>query len=120
MSGHGFNASMLGWIGLAGGLAGLAVYVIVVLRQPELMRMLNGAGLLLTSLALTQAHIMIGAAQGGAAFAVQASVVLLILAVAAQSAAGLRNRRAWDGAERRRPTPWDGADRRRDLGEERA
>ena len=123
MSGHDFNASALGWAGLATGLAGLVVYVIVVLRQPEVVRMLNGSGLLLTSLALTQARTLVAAALGPAAFPVQAAVALLILAVIAQAAAGLRNRRAWDGVERRGPGVgvWDGADRRRSaVGEERA
>ena len=39
---------------------------------------------------------------GVAAFTVQASLVLLIASVVAQASAGLRNRRAWDGVERRR------------------
>ena len=114
-------ALALGWIGLIAGLAGLAVYVAVIVRQPQMVRMLNGSGLLFTSLALTQARTMIATAQGPAAFAIQASVALLILAVIAQSAAGLRNRRAWDGTERRRSSFWDGGDRRsRPAWEERA
>ena len=121
MSGLGLGVAALGWAGLFAGLAGLAAYVVVVLRQPDLVRVLNGSGLLLTSLALTQARAMIGASRGGAAFPIQASVALLILAVVAQSAAGLRNRRAWDGVERRGPALWDGTDRRsRAVGEERA
>ena len=120
LSGH---ASALGWAGLATGLLGLGAYILVVLRQPELVRMLNGSGLMLTSLALTQARAMIGAAEGPTAFPVQAAVTLLILAVVAQAAAALRNRRAWDGVERRRPDvgQWNGAgDRARAIGEERA
>ncbi len=120
LSGH---ASALGWVGLAAGLVGLATYVLVVLRQPEVVRMLNGSGLMLTSLALTQARAMIGASEGPTAFPVQAAVTLLILAVLAQAAAALRNRRAWDGVERRRPDvgQWDGAGvRARAEGEERA
>ena len=126
MTGHAaFSASVLGWTGLAAGLAGLAAYVVVVLRQPELVRMLNGSGLMLTSLALTQARPMIGAAEGPTAFPVQAAVALLILAVAAQAAAALRNRRAWDGVERRQPDVgvWDSAgvrSRSATAGEERA
>ena len=105
------SAQALGWAGLATGLAGLAGYILVILRQPQVVRMLNGSGLMLTSLALTQARAMIGAAEGPTAFPVQAAVALLILAVLAQVAAGLRNRRAWDGMERRRPDVgmWDGA-----------
>ncbi len=120
LSGH---ASALGWAGLAVGLAGLGVYVLVVLRQPEVVRMLNGSGLMLTSLALTQARPMIGACLGPTAFPVQAAVLLLILSVGAQTSAALRNRRAWDGMERRRPDVgmWDGAGvRARAEGEERA
>ena len=100
MSG-GFGAA-LGWAGLVTGLAGLAVYILLALRRPDAMRMLNGSGLLLASLALLQARILVEAAAGGAAFTVQASLVLLIASVIAQASAGLRNRRAWDGVERRR------------------
>ncbi|WP_174301241.1 hypothetical protein [Caulobacter sp. S45] len=134
MTGHAaFNASALGWTGLAVGLAGLAAYVVVILRQPEVVRMLNGSGLMLTSLALTQSCPMIGSVEGSTAFPVQAAVVLLIMAVVAQAAAGLRNRRAWDGVERRRPDigVWDSEGvrsraageagvRSRPVGEERA
>jgi hypothetical protein len=106
------GAAALGWAGLLTGLAGLVVYIVVALRRPEAARLLNGSGLLLTSMALLQARILVEASLGGAAFAVQASIALLILAVIAQAAAALRNRRAWDGAERRRPPAWDGRDRR--------
>ena len=63
MSGFG-AADALGWTGLAVGLVGLAGYILIVLRQPEVVRMLNGSGLLLTSLALTQARILLAAAAG--------------------------------------------------------
>ena len=112
MSAQAPAALALGWIGLIAGLAGVVVYVAVIVRQPQVVRMLNGSGLLFTSLALTQAKVMVALAQGPAAFAVQASVALLVVAVIAQSAAGLRNRRAWDGTERRRPPFWGGGDRR--------
>jgi hypothetical protein len=110
------GVAALGWAGL------LAVYIAVALRRPDVVRLLNGSGLLLTSLALLQSRILVEASVGAAAFAVQASVVLLILAAAAQSTAALRNRRAWDGAERRQPKAWDGRDRRGSIpaGEEHA
>ena len=115
------SAATLGWAGLATGLIGLVVYIVVVLRQPQIVRVLNGSGLLLTSLAVAQAREMIQAAQGPSALAVQGSVGLLILAVIAQSAAGLRNRRAWDGTERRAGVgAWDGGDRRRTTGGEKS
>ncbi len=111
---HDVSATALGWAGLMTGLIGLVVYIVVVLRQPQMIRVLNGSGLLLTSLAVAQAREMIQAAHGPTALAVQGSVGLLILAVIAQSAAGLRNRRAWDGTERRAGVgAWDGSDRRR-------
>jgi hypothetical protein len=122
VSAPGGDAVLLGWTGLVAGLAGLAAYILIALRQPELVRMLNGAGLLLTSLALTQARTLIAATRGADAFVGEAVIALLILAVIAQAAAGLRNRRAWDGQDRRRPQVWDGGDRRngRLEGEERA
>ena len=95
-------AAALGWAGLATGLAGLLIYILLALRRPNATRMLNGSGLLLASLALLQARILVEAGVGGAAFTVQASLVLLIASVVAQASAGLRNRRAWDGVERRR------------------
>jgi hypothetical protein len=95
------TASLIGWGGLAAGLAGLVAYSVIVLRQPRTVRMLNGSGLLLTSLALIPSRMLTALARGPFAFAVEAVVVLLVLSALAQAAAGWRNRGAWDGTERR-------------------
>jgi hypothetical protein len=106
------GSAAFGWAGFFAGLFGLVVYIVMALRRPDASRLLNGSGLLLASLALLQARALAEAAVGAPAFAIQACIVLLILSVAAQAAAVLRNRRAWDGVERRRPTAWNGRDRR--------
>ena len=116
------NASaLIGWIGVAMGIAGLVAYFALVLRQPATVRMLNGSGLLLASLALFQARMLTAVARGPFAFATEASVVLLTLSVLAQAVSAWRNRRAWDGVDRRQPRTWDGVERRgAAAGEERA
>ena len=117
------QAVALGWLGFVAGMAGLVIYILVALRRPEASRLLNGSGLLLTSLALLQARVLVEVSVGAPAFAVQASVLLLVLSVIAQSAAALRNRRAWDGVERRNSGERRGSGERRSgrtLGEERA
>ena len=94
-------AETLGAGAVVVGLAALAVYILVIARHPHWVRMLNGSGLLLTGFALLAAPGVVARAPGPVSFDAQAMVVLLILSVAAQSAAALRNRRAWDGTERR-------------------
>jgi hypothetical protein len=91
----------LGWIGLAVALTGVVVYVLVLLRRPHLVRILNGSGLLFSSLALSQAPIVLSHADGSDLFELEAMMILLIAAVVAQITAALRNRKAWDGVERR-------------------
>ena len=94
-------SAALGWVGLAVALLGVASYFVVLVRRPHLVRILNGSGLLLSGLALTQAPALMSVAAGPQAFSVSACVVLLSLGVLAQAVAALRNRRAWDGSERR-------------------
>ena len=108
------GAALIGWSGVVFGVAGLVAYFAVVLRQPKTVRMLNGAGLLLTSLALFQARMLTALAHGPLALGVELTIVLLILSVLAQAAAGWRNRSAWDGVERRKGGRWDGSERRQD------
>ena len=91
----------LSWMSLAVALLGVVSYFLVLLKRPHLIRILNGSGLLLSALALSQAPVVLRQAESATVFSLQAMTVLLILAVLAQSIAALRNRRAWDGAERR-------------------
>ena len=87
---------------LVAAAAAIVIYVLVLLRRPEWVRLFNGSGLLLTGLALFQAPSFLHDADGTESTNAAAAVVLLILAVIAQAAAALRNRKAWDGTERRR------------------
>ena len=94
-------SATLGWAGLTVGLAGVIAYFVVLLRRPHWVRILNGSGLLLTGMALFQAPVLARLAIGANAFGLQAMLLLLIAAVLMQAAAALRNRRAWDGVDRR-------------------
>jgi hypothetical protein len=92
----------------------LGVYVYVVARRPQWIRLLNGSGLLFTGIALILiAALLPGAAGLGSLFTIAVTVALLIASVLVQSWAALRNRKAWDGVDRRRPGDADaeGADR---------
>ena len=91
----------LGVVAVAVGLASLAVYFLVIARHPQWVRVLNGSGLLLSGFALLASPSVVSRAQGPATFDAQAMVVLLVLACLVQATAALRNRRAWDGVERR-------------------
>ena len=101
MSGAGSLMPVLEAIGFLAGLLALGVYLVVIVRHPHWVRMLNGSGLLLTGMALLPSPGLLMHVQPPAVFDAQAVVVLLISAVVAQSVAALRNRRAWDGVERR-------------------
>ena len=100
MNGPGPLMPALEAAGVVAGLAALAVYLVVIVRHPHWVRMLNGSGLLLTGLALLPSPGLLVHVQAPAAFEAQAMVMLLIMAVVAQSAAALRNPPAWDGVER--------------------
>lgn len=103
---------VLGWLGVAAALLAVVTYFVVIFRKPNATRLLNGSGLFLSGLAVSQAPFLLSPGVESRMNAVFA-VVLLILAVCAQSFAALRNRRAWDGVERRIPEPWDQSTERR-------
>ena len=91
----------LGAAAMVAGLLALGVYFLVIARHPQWVRVLNGSGLMLTGFALLASRSVLSHVQGPATFDVQAMVILLIMAVLVQGFAALRNRRAWDGVERR-------------------
>lgn len=90
----------LGWIGLAAGVVAIALYIVVLVQRPNVTRLLNGSGLFFTGLALTQAPFIL---HPGPASATNTAWAVLFMSLAAllQSLAAIRNRRAWDGVERR-------------------
>jgi hypothetical protein len=88
------------------GAAGIVIYFAALARRPNLVRLLNGSGLFFTGLALIQAALWFRDTPPSVAwFNRDAAIAVLSLAVAMQSLAVLRNRRAWDGEERRGPPP---------------
>ncbi|OYX36473.1 MAG: hypothetical protein B7Y99_01710 [Caulobacterales bacterium 32-69-10] len=95
---------VLTWASGFSALGALGVYFYVVARRPQWIRLLNGSGLFFTGVALSLiAALLPRAAELGALNTIAVTVALLIASVAAQSWAALRNRKAWDGVERRRP-----------------
>ena len=90
----------LGWIGLAAGVLAIVLYVVVLIQKPSTTRLLNGSGLFFTGLALTQAPFVVHP-QPAAADNAGWAVLFMSLAAVLQALAAIRNRRAWDGVERR-------------------
>ena len=94
----------LGWAALAFGAAALVVYFVVLAMRPRLVRLLNGSGLFFTGLGLIQASIWVRDAQPRTAWLnAELAVAALCIAVVVQSFSVLRNRKAWDGVDRRTP-----------------
>ena len=100
----------LGWAALAFGAAAVVIYFVVLAMRPRVVRLLNGSGLFFTGLGLIQASIWVrDAAPGGAWFNAELAIAALCLAVVAQSVSALRNRKAWDGVDRRATAIGEGA-----------
>jgi hypothetical protein len=90
------------WMGLAFGAAAIVVYCMVLALRPGIVRMLNGSGLFFTGLGLIQVALWVRyAGPSPTWFNADIALVALSVAVVAQSLAVLRNRRAWDGVDRR-------------------
>ena len=94
--------TILTWASGLAALGAIVVYFYVLARRPRWVRLVNGSGLFFTGAALSQVAVLLprAPAQGGL-FTIAVTVALLIAAVVAQSWGAMRNRRAWDGVERR-------------------
>jgi hypothetical protein len=98
------SQGLLGWAALAFGLGAVVVYFAVLAMRPGVVRMLNGSGLFFTGLGLIQAGVWVRDAQLRAAWLnAELAVAALCIAVVVQSLSVLRNRKAWDGVDRRLP-----------------
>jgi uncharacterized membrane protein SirB2 len=100
------SAHTLYWVGVCGGFFAVAAYFAALAMRPQWVRVLNGSALFFTGIALMQTAILIRTQPLGPGwFNANVAVLALLLAIAVQSYAVLRNRRAWDGVERRAPSP---------------
>ena len=104
------SGEVLSWIAYAAGALGVVIYFFAWLRRPAWVRLLNNAGLFFTALGLIFVPFLVpqGPADRYAVFA----VLFLLLGVAAQMLAAFRERRAWDGLDRRERERWSGDERR--------
>ena len=108
-------ASALGWLAVAFAVFAMVVYFVVLVQRPGWPRLLNGSGLFFSGLALSQAPFLLRE-DGGLSLNAAFVVIFLILAVLGQAIAALRNRKSWDGQDRRLPEPWDQTVERRGGG----
>ncbi len=90
---------VLGWVCLAAALAAVGVYVWLVVRRAQLIRLFTGLGLFLTGLALFQGPNILARTEGDVN--VKLALAALVLAVGVQIAAALRTRSVWSGVDRR-------------------
>jgi hypothetical protein len=95
-------ANLAAWASWIAAAAAVVIYFAVLARRPEWVRLLNGSSLFLTGIALALlARTLPRAAEIASMNVMILAAAMLIVAVAVQSAAALRNRRAWDGVDRR-------------------
>lgn len=90
---------VLGWVCLAAALAAVGVYVWLVVRRAQLIRLFTGLGLFLTGLALFQGPNILARTEGDVN--VKLALAALVAAVGVQIAAALRTRATWSGVDRR-------------------
>jgi hypothetical protein len=84
------------------GAAGIVVYFVALAMRPKMVRVLNGSGLFFSGLGLIQAAVWFRDTPPSVAwFNRDIAICTFCLAVAIQCYAVLRNRRAWDGVDRR-------------------
>jgi Na+/phosphate symporter len=91
------------------GAGAIVIYFVALAMRPRMVRVLNGSGLFFTGLGLIQAAVWFRDTPASVAwFNRDVAIGALCLAAAIQSLSVLRNRRAWDGVDRRGEAP-DGA-----------
>lgn len=90
---------MLGWASLIAALAAIGVYVWLVARRAQVLRLLTSLGLFLTGLALFQGPNILAKTDGD--MNVRLALAALIAATAVQIVAAVRTRPAWTGEDRR-------------------
>jgi hypothetical protein len=91
----------LAWLCYAGAVAALLFYFAVWLRRPSILRLLNNSGLLFTGFGLGLLPMAFAGGEAADGRYLALLVGFLWLALLAQSVAAFRERKAWDGADRR-------------------
>ncbi|MFI4976166.1 MAG: hypothetical protein ACHP84_16630 [Caulobacterales bacterium] len=100
------SGQVLFWLGMVFGFGGIVAYFSVLTFGPQASRLVNGAGLFLTGLGLIQTAFVVRLASPSHAWLnANLAIVALCLAVFAQTLAIVRNRKAWDGVDRRSGEP---------------
>jgi hypothetical protein len=90
---------MLGWSCLVAAVGAIGVYVWLVVRRAQMIRLLTSLGLFLTGLALFQGPNILARTDGDVN--VRLAIAALVIAVAVQIVAALRTRPNWSGVDRR-------------------
>jgi hypothetical protein len=98
-------SDQLAWLCYAGAAAALLFYFFVWVRRPSVIRLLNNAGLLFTGLGLGLLPMALIGRTPGDDHYVLLTIAFLWLALLAQAVAAFRERRAWDGVDRRSGAP---------------
>jgi hypothetical protein len=94
-------SNQLAWLCYLGGALALLFYFFVWLRRPSVVRLLNNSGLLFTGFGLGLLPMALIGRRGGEDHYVLLTIGFLWLALLAQSVAAFRERKAWDGVDRR-------------------
>ena len=90
------------WLGIVCGFGAIVVYFVVLAMRPRWVRVLHGSGLFFSGLGLMQAAILVRAVPLGQAwFNANVAIITLSVAVVVHAYLVLRNRKTWDGVERR-------------------
>ena len=91
-------------VGACGSFFRIAAYFAAWAMRPMWVRALNGSALFFTGLGLMQLAILVRTEQLGMGWInANIAVIALVCAVLAKAWVVLRNRKAWDGVERRAP-----------------
>ncbi len=96
-----FDPGLLRILCWAGAIVCLVAYFAALATRPSAIRMMNGSGLFFNGVGLLALSGMVASVGPTGRVSAVWAVAFLVLAGLAQSYAALRNRRSWDGADRR-------------------
>jgi len=91
------------WIGLTGAAAAVVIYFLQIAMRPQAIRLINGAGLFFTGLALAGMTLQLRQMADAAGWLGVLTTLALLVAVYFQGAASLRGRKGDRRGDRRDP-----------------